>query len=66
MYGLAVNLSMSVSGHPWIIDEMSAVEYKTQHYNTLVRLYEVWRVSQLNKIVVSKQNQSKCVNCQNV
>ena len=23
MYGLAVNLIVSVSGHPWIIDEIS-------------------------------------------
>ena len=25
MYGLAVNLIVSVSGHPWIIDEISSV-----------------------------------------
>ena len=25
MYGLAVNLIVSVSGHPWIIDEMKKV-----------------------------------------
>ena len=25
MYGLAVNLIVSVSGHPWIIDEISLI-----------------------------------------
>ena len=45
---------------------MSAVEYRAQQYDTLLMLCKVWRVSQLNKIVVSKQNQSKCVNCQKV
>ena len=34
MYGLAVNLIVSVSGHPWIIDEMMClkIKYQTQQY----------------------------------
>ena len=26
MYGLAVNLSISLSGHPWIINEIESLE----------------------------------------
>ena len=33
MYGLAVNLIVSVSGHPWIIDEI---------YHTYVIMYVVY------------------------
>ena len=27
MYGLAVNLIVSVSGHPWIINEINEMKY---------------------------------------
>ena len=30
MYGLAVNLIVSVSGHPWIINEICTLQYNLQ------------------------------------
>ena len=37
MYGLAVNLIVSVSGHPWIIDEMIRLQIETLLY-TIIKL----------------------------
>ena len=32
MHGLAVNLIVSVSGHPWIINEITPTPYVVGHY----------------------------------
>ena len=36
MYGLAVNLIVSVSGHPWIIDEIVPITIKKQLGNFFI------------------------------
>ena len=36
MYGLAVNLIVRVSGHPWIINEIKLFFYRTWVENWLV------------------------------
>ena len=45
MYGLAVNLIVSVSGHPWIINEMRNLQEQVKKafcYQKLFRPFTVW------------------------
>ena len=45
MYGLAVNLIVSVSGHPWIIDEIINNDYYWYTFHssdTLMRFVQVF------------------------
>ena len=55
MYGLAVNLIVSVSGHPWIINEISAVwSFAVSRVNTNKGSFEKITHSRGGRLLISK------------